>query len=372
MKVSPDSTDARYKYRLFSLNIRDYVGDTSTNKGIVQTALDIPENFLFFNNGVSAVASNIEADDASGTLRCKRFSIINGAQTVRSLRKSQAKDRKGVLKNVRVLLRILDFSIAKEHDFLTNVTKYNNTQNAVKISDFRSNDPVQKDLTRKFDGITRNGKRYWYKNKRSREARDKVIPINFEDLAKSIHAFRLGPDDVFGGTRYLFDVESKGGYSKVFGDRIAQLSEAEFKLLAGTYFLCDEVRRLWEAEKLSVKANEEGLHPALERRWIVYYTVGELLRLSYRSSLEDLDSDIRKLSKPQWLDEEENQPKICLAELFAIAKEALRRTYDASAKAENFRHRNWFRSDSTLKDIRSWIGSIPAVRGTRSPLPRLR
>ena len=62
------------------MNIRDYVGDTSTNKGIVQTALDIPENSLFFNNGVSAVASNIEADDASGTLRCKRFSIITAVR----------------------------------------------------------------------------------------------------------------------------------------------------------------------------------------------------------------------------------------------------------------------------------------------------
>ena len=67
------------------------------------------------------------------------------------------------LSKVRVVLRVLDFSLAREHDFLAEVMKYNNTQNAIKISDFRSNDPVQKDLARKFDEVSRAGKRYWYK-----------------------------------------------------------------------------------------------------------------------------------------------------------------------------------------------------------------
>lgn len=244
-----------YKYRLFSLNIRDYVGDTATNKGIIETALENPENFLFFNNGVSAVASQIEEDPKSGALLCKRLSIINGAQTVRSLRKAQVKDKGGVLRTVRVLLRIIEFSLSKEHDFLADVTRFNNTQNSVKISDFRSNDPVQKDLARKFEGVVRSGKTYWYKNKRSREARDRVIAINLDELAKSIHAFRFGPDDIWGGTKYMFEVGPKGGYNKVFGEPVSHLTDDEFRLLAGTYFLCEEIRSLWEEEE-AARASE--------------------------------------------------------------------------------------------------------------------
>lgn len=361
-----------YKYRLFSLNIRDYVGDTATNKGIVDTALDSPDDFLFFNNGVSAVASQIEEDSESGALLCRRLSIINGAQTVRSLRKAQVKDKHGVLKKVRVLLRIIEFSLAKEHDFLADVTRFNNTQNSVKISDFRSNDPVQKDLARKFEAVVRGGKTYWYKNKRSREARDRVIPINLDELAKSVHAFRYGPDDMWGGTKYMFEVGPKGGYNKVFGEPISHLTDDEFRVLAGTYFLCEEVRSLWEEEKKEARSRDENLHPALERRWMVYYTIGQLLLLSYKADEDGLNADMRKLSRPQWLDQGDNPAKACLIEMFGIAKVSLTQAYDASAKAENFRHRNWFRTETTLADIKSALLSIPVFRGPKNPLPRLR
>lgn len=362
-----------YKYRLFSLNIRDYVGETATNKAIIETAKDHPADFLFFNNGVSAVASRIDPDDEAGVLRCSTFSIINGAQTVRSLRKAQVRDKGGMLKNARVLIRISEFSLSKDHDFLTDITRYNNTQNSVKISDFRSNDPVQKDLSRKFQSIVRGGKAYWYKNKRSREARDRVIPVSLEELAKSVHAFRLGPDDVWGGTKYMFELGPKGGYEKVFGLPVSHINEPDFRLLAGSYFACEEVRSLWELNKKSSLASEQPLHPAIERRWMIYFTVGELLRLAYRDFAQEMDDDLRRLSKPQWMDETTSIPKGCLAELYDIAKSALCQTYDLDSKAtEDFRHRNWFRSEGTLQKIKSTLGTIPVYRGAKNPLPRLR
>ena len=318
------------------------------------------------------MASRIQEDPENGTLRCTRFSIINGAQTVRSLRKAQVRDKRGVLKTARVLLRISEFSFAKDHEFLTDITHYNNTQNSVKISDFRSNDPVQKGLAQKFQGLVRGGKTYWYKNKRSREARDRVIPISFEELAKAVHAFRFGPDDVWGGTKYMFEVGPKGGYEKIFGEPVSHLDENDFKLLAGTYFACEEIRSLWEDEKKKLQANDDSLHPGLERRWMVYYTVAELLRLSYTGDEGGLGDDIRKLSKPQWLDESENDSKACLIELYSIATSALRQTYDIDARSEDFRHRNWFRSEGTLAQIRGTLTTIPTYRGARNPLPRLR
>ena len=44
-----------HKASLFTMNIRDYVGDSKTNKQIIQTALNQPTNFEYFNNGVTAV-----------------------------------------------------------------------------------------------------------------------------------------------------------------------------------------------------------------------------------------------------------------------------------------------------------------------------
>jgi hypothetical protein len=106
---------------------------------------------------------------------------------------------------------------------------------------------------------------------------------------------------------------------------------------------------------------------------MVYYTVGELLRLSYKENEEELNEDLRRLSRPQWLDESENESKGCLIELFGMATSALRQTYDNDARAtENFRHRNRFRSESTLAQIRSTLATIPAYRGAKNPLPKLR
>ena len=51
-----------HKASLFTMNIRDYVGDSKTNKQIIQTALTDPTNFEYFNNGVTAVAGRITPD----------------------------------------------------------------------------------------------------------------------------------------------------------------------------------------------------------------------------------------------------------------------------------------------------------------------
>jgi hypothetical protein len=352
----------QYKYRLFAMNIWDYVGESTTNKGIVETAVASPDEFVFFNNGVSAVATQVEADEENQLLRCQRFSIINGAQTVRSLTKAQLKDNQP-LKDVRVMLRVMDFSLSKDAEFLADVTRFNNTQNAVKISDFRSNDPVQKDLHRRFAELNRAGKPYFYKNKRSRERSANKIPIGMEDLAKTVYAFRFGPDDMSGGTRYLFDVSAKGGYTRVFGEPISQMKDDEFKLLAGTYFLCDEVHSNWREKREA--DNEEGKNsPGLERRWVVYYAVGELLRMVYGNEQDELDADLRRLSKPNtWQDESTHSVKKTLGEVLKLAATALNKAYSQAAKLQDFRHRNWFRSPDTLTDIKAELDVIPEYRG---------
>ncbi len=160
------------KYSLFSLNIRNYVGDPETNKN-TQTEKQSC-SLLYFNNGISALATRIRSDtsDKSGrTLICKGFSIINGAQTVRSLAMAQKESGKGSLDGVQVILRITGYDPrqrSEEQKFIENVTKYNNTQNSIKISDFRSNDRVQQSIRQHFEDLNAvDGKRFLYIHKRT-------------------------------------------------------------------------------------------------------------------------------------------------------------------------------------------------------------
>jgi hypothetical protein len=362
-----------HKASLFTMNIRDYVGDTRTNQRISQTALNDPGNFEYFNNGVTAVASRITPDYATNTLLCEKMSIINGAQTVRSLLAASRKISKvqhKPLSTVRVLMRLLSFEHPAEVPFVGDVTRFNNTQNAVKVADFRSNDEVQKDLARRFGKLNLGGRPYEYKNKRSTKKRN-TIAVTLEELTKSVYAYRYGPDDMFGGTSKLFDPSPSGLYRQLFESPESLLTESQFHLIAGTYFACDYVKQLWGARRKSLRLEKKTMHPALERKGLIFYTVGELQRRAYARQNLDLDHDIAKLSKPNnWLPDVASKPRIALASCFEIASKILTQQYEAKKKNDpSFKHRNWFRDLGTLDDIRSGVelalefGMLPRIWG---------
>ena len=170
---------------IFSQNIRNYIGDNLTNRGIKTTATSAPDDFFFYNNGISALSSRIVEDPPNRTLVCEDFSIINGAQTVRSLRKAHDDDPNAV-RDVRVLVRVTEVRPKQvEPDFLYSITKFNNTQNAIKVADFRSNDKVQLNVAAKFEKLpARGGKKFRYRNKRSGEREANRIPIAMEEFTK--------------------------------------------------------------------------------------------------------------------------------------------------------------------------------------------
>ena len=63
----------QHKSSLFTLNIRNYIGDTATNKAIKKTAIDDSKEFFFFNNGISALAESIVADEEDPRRISRRF-----------------------------------------------------------------------------------------------------------------------------------------------------------------------------------------------------------------------------------------------------------------------------------------------------------
>lgn len=352
----------RYKSSLFGLNIRDFIGETSTNKKIIETARATPEDFFFFNNGISAVATAIRPDQKTRTLTCERLSIINGAQTVRSLHKAfkSKDDNPG---RAEVLIRVTEVSLRrtpKERGFLDGVTRYNNTQNAIKLSDFRSNDAVQLQLADRWDGESRSGRKFWYKNKRSGEPKKDRTPISMEDFTKTIFAFRYGPADLHGGSSYLFDAGPQGGYGKVFGETSGEgkaqvwdaLTDERFRLLAGTWHVCESAHFALEGEK--ARRGEAAAKGPLERRWLVYFTVGELLRGAYRrqGDMTQLEHDLRQLGTgSDWVVAGGGDAKRVAAYTDA-ACDVLVEDYEEEQSKEGWSHRNWTRSEKTLDRIK--------------------
>jgi hypothetical protein len=350
-----------HKSKLFRYNIRNYIGDNLTNKTIRTTALESPEEFFFYNNGISALASRVypdEADKTARTLICEGFSVINGAQTVRSLHKAQTKDSKAV-QHVQTLIRITEFSAKKsgvEQEFLDSITKYNNTQNSIKLSDFRSNDKIQFDLRKKFDALPAiGGRKFMYKNKRSGEREPNRIIIGMEDFVKTVYSFLFGPDDAFGGTGHVFDATKEGGYTKLFGEYgeiLPTITDERFELYAAIWFVCDEAKPLWKAKSKEMK------EPAFERRWMFFYAVGESIRSAYREQGKEVVPALRALANPNWLKQDQNNSvKKAIGRHCRVAFKSLADAYKEASNQPGFMHRNWFRSQSTIASVAEHVMS---------------
>ena len=87
--------------RIFAYNIRSFLGRKGINKDIISTASTEPEDFFYFNNGVSAICTHFELNEDTGHFVGSNFQIINGAQTVGSL-----KNVRSLRTEVEVLVRI--------------------------------------------------------------------------------------------------------------------------------------------------------------------------------------------------------------------------------------------------------------------------
>jgi len=239
----------RYRQALYAYNIRHYLGPIAFNKNIQETAENEGDKFFYYNNGVTAICTEIDMDD--NKLTAKNFQIINGAQTVSSLFDAKSEievDGKIELtkKNeVEVLLRIVRSTSMKttESGFNQKIIKYNNTQNVIKVSDFKSNDHVQIHLENNLHNEASNWgiPQFYYQRKRSiqkpRGGRRIGRKINLETLARIIYAFDFEdykPLIISDQSKRLWTNENDQGlYEQVFGTEKTWAPERIKKILLG-------------------------------------------------------------------------------------------------------------------------------------------
>ncbi|PTQ78258.1 AIPR protein [Nitrosomonas oligotropha] len=136
-----------YGDRLFARNLRSLLGDTDVNTEMRLTLQESPENFWYFNNGITIIANKITKTMAGGggtdfgTFHCENISVVNGAQTVSTIGRYHTKAPEKVSQAL-IPLRIISLEKA-DSQLQISITKTNNRQNRIDNRDFVTLDPEQ-------------------------------------------------------------------------------------------------------------------------------------------------------------------------------------------------------------------------------------
>lgn len=134
--------------RLFDQNVRYPLGLTSANRGVIDSLLNSPHEFWYFNNGVTVLCDSVHADyfarRAVGQpvrLELVNARVVNGAQSVASVHHAYGLNPDAVME-ARVSLRVICLDGAPA-DLAQRITQATNTQNHVEPRDFAALDPQQ-------------------------------------------------------------------------------------------------------------------------------------------------------------------------------------------------------------------------------------
>lgn len=139
-----------HQSRLFAPNIRLFLGSTEVNEILLDTLLNSPRDFWYYNNGVTALCRSIQKKPMGGSSRdsgffaCQDLRIVNGAQTVGAIAQAVAKAPDAV-SAARVSVRLISLQDCPM-GFDRQVTRYTNTQNRIDRRDFVALDPEQERL----------------------------------------------------------------------------------------------------------------------------------------------------------------------------------------------------------------------------------
>ncbi len=154
LAIIPGKTLAKiykqYQQVLLEKNVRTFLQfKGKVNKEIRRTLREQPDMFFSYNNGISTTASRIELKEVDGVLYITRlfdWQIVNGGQTTASIAASIS-DREVDLSKVYVPMKISVIR-DREHsnEIVKAISKYANSQTAIKNSDFSANEPFLIDL----------------------------------------------------------------------------------------------------------------------------------------------------------------------------------------------------------------------------------
>lgn len=152
-------------------NVRFFLGfkagKQDTNMGMRRTLREENEMFLAYNNGITAIAYDIEVSSNNDQTRLeneegtgndyistgiinkiKDFQIVNGGQTTASIFTAKKKEPKDIsLLGVYVMVKLIIIG-GDQKEKISEISKFTNTQNKVKFADFSSNSKFNTEMER--------------------------------------------------------------------------------------------------------------------------------------------------------------------------------------------------------------------------------
>ncbi len=357
----------QHKSRLFNYNIRGYLGENAINKKMKETIEKEPDKFYFYNNGISAICTDLKPEFVNSELRnfvCKNFSIINGAQTTTTIGRFKDENK---LRDVRILLKITKAEdYKKEKGLNKKIITYNNSQTIIKASDFRSNDEIQLFLEGKardflFKGVVPYKKSIYLRKRLKIDKKKDNLYITMETLARALYVFDNDPILIFKGTRYLFDIDSEnnGKYWFVFGDNGKELEMYDTKRMEKTiaiFFLWTKVEEI--IKKISKQMKEQNqqtiAYQALLAKWHILWAYGYIINTFYSSEKEMI---FKKIATGKIF---ENNSETFIERWFnkihrTISK-CIEKNYQLTKKKNNeeiqsFNFKNWLRNNAEFEEL---------------------
>jgi hypothetical protein len=210
-----------HKAKLMSPNIRDYLGIVRSagniNFGIKETARSQPENFAIFNNGITVLVHDygVLSQDYGIELKITGIGVVNGGQTTGALGSLDDGDASR-MEGARVMARFVKCADAQ---VLEDIVRFNNTQNKIEATDFRSKDSIQERLRAEFGDVPeaeyRGGRRGGISDAIARPKG--LLPDT--SVAQSLAAFHGNPNLAYNETRSIWDNDAT--YASVFRDSVS-------------------------------------------------------------------------------------------------------------------------------------------------------
>lgn len=138
----------KYKFSLFFKNVRNPIHRSNYNQKIVDTLLQKPGSFWYFNNGITAITKILpNIGIHAKKIQLQGLQVINGAQTVYSVyyayENASLSQRKAMDEYAKISVRLIGSS---DEEFNLQITRYTNMQNPMHSRDFFANDMVQQIL----------------------------------------------------------------------------------------------------------------------------------------------------------------------------------------------------------------------------------
>jgi hypothetical protein len=206
--------------RIYSKNIRAFIGINSTNSDIVATLIKEPENFFYLNNGIVLLCKEIKKSPYnSGKRELGKFTlvdltIVNGAQTAGAISFAFTKQPEKVTEAF-VFVKIISLENAPTN-FDKHITIASNTQNKIEKRDFVSLDEQQNRLTNEFFLC---GYKYHVKRDDKELKRDEQN-YYFEEATVSLACFQNNVDYATYAKREIGKLWEDGAYQTLFNDKL--------------------------------------------------------------------------------------------------------------------------------------------------------